>query len=274
MKSIILLLFVTVFLAMGTFFMYPSAGIKSWFQAFTTRQVQSEENDKPTVPWKSLPPPDTFDETAPEYDEDNPQSNGILVAFYHWPLTEEQQKIILQITQSVGLKPKEQLWRLKRWVFLWDEWYPEIKAEKACDKFKNVSFVRICATNGVLVPEFTKKSTTNIRDCDAIPNELDVKDGELSDYWAQRMIGADLAKELLLSKPHPQKHLVAIFDSHKDDHISGVRGLISGPGEQAVMPELGDSLTSYNLSGVRSVGNATHYFLDVVDKKCRSKNIN
>lgn len=114
-------------------------------------QSQSEKTHKPTVPWKALPPP-KYDENVPEYDADNPKSNGIFLSFHHWPLSTEQRDIILQITRQEKFTFKDKFHRLKSWMFLWDEWYPAIKAKKACNKFKKLSFLEGCSINKVLKP--------------------------------------------------------------------------------------------------------------------------
>ncbi len=81
-------------------------------------------------------------------------------------------------------------------------------------------------------------------------NKFNLKGGKLSDYWAQRAIGADLSKELLLSTPLPKNNLVAVFDGPPKitDHGILVRNLISGFGQQAVLPELKADLAYYPTS--------------------------
>lgn len=58
--------------------------------------------------------------------------------------------------------------------------------------------------------------------CELLPTEHQLKDGKLTDYWAQEMIGADLLREeIKKAPPLPEdKFLVAVFDSTEVTTIS------------------------------------------------------
>ena len=81
--------------------------------------------------------------------------------------------------------------------------------------------------------------------CELLPTEHQLKDGKLSDYWAQEMIGADLLREEIEKAPSlpEDKFLVAVFDSVDkfSDHGIYVQNLISHDEDQAVLPGLNDS---------------------------------
>ena len=82
----------------------------------------------------------------------------------------------------------------------------------------------------------TRKS---LRSCNILSSKADLFEGELSDYWAQEMIGSDLLKEELKQAPPVKKHLVEVFDI-PPRHDVGVRNLISDEGQHSVLPEIGD----------------------------------
>ena len=93
--------------------------------------------------------------------------------------------------------------------------------------------------------KFSDNQTGNIRSCNIISSQVGPEDQ--SDYWAQEMIGSDLVREELSLHPPVQKNLVAVFDTTgQDRHDISVRNLISGEGRQAVLPEIGKNLTSFN----------------------------
>ena len=99
--------------------------------------------------------------------------------------------------------------------------------------------------------QFPKKETLNIpvnvRNCGLVSSSHSLRDGRLSDYWAQELIGSDLLREELKQVPPPnKKNWLAVFDNFKEDekgkgreHGTLVRNLISDEGSHAVLPELG-----------------------------------
>ena len=98
--------------------------------------------------------------------------------------------------------------------------------------------------------------------CELLSSKHQLKDGKLTDYWAQEMIGADLLKEEIeKAPPLPEdKFLVAVFDSPSNDHNIHVQNLISHDGEQAVLPKLNDSqIQFFQTSG-------SSQYMDVVEE--------
>ena len=87
---------------------------------------------------------------------------------------------------------------------------------------------------------------TDIRTCNLISHKRELMDGDLSDYWAQEMTGADLLRKELEKISLPQReNWIAVFDTpFQDHHDIGVKNLISGEGPQAVLPEPEDSKLS------------------------------
>ena len=280
---------IVVALSVSSFFIYPSLGIKTWVKSFSPPTPERLIKNQSAVDQLIIKNP-VSEKNVPEFDKDNPQSNGIFLIFKHYPLSEKQKSLILQITNKEQLKLENQFVRLKAWAFLWDKWYPAIKAKRVCEKFKSISFVEHCQINQVLEPALEdnpknigiapkpnvgkfKPLKTNIRNCGIVSANHNLKFGSLSDYWAQRAIGADLSKEELLFAPPVKKNLVAVFDTPKEDHDAGVRNIISGSGKQAVMPDLRNSLTTYNINTRYSLTNTSQHLLNTADAKCRSRGV-
>ena len=68
-------------------------------------------------------------------------------------------------------------------------------------------------------------------------SEGDGEEAQLSDYWAQEMIGADLLREELEKTPPPKTDpFVAVLDN--GSHGRKVRNLITGDGSQSVLPRI------------------------------------
>ena len=83
------------------------------------------------------------------------------------------------------------------------------------------------------------KTLQNFGDCDLVVSLQKLKKGQLSDYWAQEMVGSDLLREELESLPRLQKkNWITIFDTSKKGHYMRVKNLISDALFQAVLPEL------------------------------------
>ncbi len=126
-----------------------------------------------------------------------------------------------------------------------------------------------------------KIKNLNIRNCKIVSDKLNLKAGKLSDYWAQRAIGADLSKEVLLSTSPPKNNLVAVFDTPiiekevlkskgktpKSYHGIFVKNLISGSDQQAVLPELGTSLKLYSIPDTTVLFNTYKQHLYEIGKK-------
>ena len=88
---------------------------------------------------------------------------------------------------------------------------------------------------------------TSEESCELLSSQKKLKDGKLTDYWAQEMIGADLLREEIEKVPPlpEDKFFVAVFDSSNGDHNIYVQNLISHKKDQAVLPELNDSQLRY-----------------------------
>ena len=71
---------------------------------------------------------------VPEFNKDNPQAKGVILAFHRWPDEKEKALIVKKLTKA-GLKKKEEFQRFKSWVFEWPEWHKAMRAEKFVKSF-------------------------------------------------------------------------------------------------------------------------------------------
>lgn len=98
-------------------------------------------------------------EIAPEpvlvFDRNNPQAKGIILAFHHWPNTQEEQ-IILHETAAAGLKKTKALSRFKVWLFEWPEYRTATTAQSVCstllDTQPDIASLEYCEPNYLLIP--------------------------------------------------------------------------------------------------------------------------
>ena len=77
-----------------------------------------------------------------------------------------------------------------------------------------------------------------------------LKNGRLSFYWAQELIGSDLLRQDLKNMSHLPQNFIAVFDTDAAGndcafHTEQVESLISDQGQHAVLPELGNRLKFY-----------------------------
>lgn len=85
--------------------------------------------------------------------------------------------------------------------------------------------------------------------CNFISSQYKVKDGELSDYWAQELIGSDLLRKELKKAPAPEKrNYLSIFDTGKNSHDVAVKNLISGEELHSVLPEMKDQISIFDVT--------------------------
>ena len=231
---------------------------------------------------------------SPGFDKNN-SAKGIILAFKRWPLSLKEQSAILKKAQSYGLNEKAKYPIFKSWVF---EWPKEKKSKEAltiCESFASFSnILDYCEPDFFLSPARgkSKKKTKppekgikleskpvssgsgDLKSCHIIPAKLGLKGGQLSDYWAQEMVGADLVREELKKAPPIKKHLVSVFDSPERQHDLGVKNLISSSGKQATLPEIGQSLTMANAIQSSYYLQHSSHFLNTAKQKCSDKKAN
>ena len=107
-------------------------------------------------------------------------------------------------------------------------------------KFFCLYFLILC------FPLFAFSEKTNAGNCNILTSEYQLKEGKLSDYWAQELIGSDLLREELEKTPAPEMtNWLAVFDNQRSKHNIPVKNLISDEGFHAVLPELGDEIVSF-----------------------------
>ena len=84
----------------------------------------------------------------------------------------------------------------------------------------------------------------NIRTCKLLSYKQNLMDGQLSDYWAQEMIGSDLLREDLESASAPKRpNWISVFDTGQ--HGTAVKNLISDKGLHAVLPKLENEIAPF-----------------------------
>ena len=205
----------------------------------------------------------------PNFDENNPQAKGVILSFHQWPSVLEKELIINHL-KTKNLIKKAEIKRFKVWIFDWPEWRTVVEAETVCGNLPDVSSLESCEPDYLLDtasyndktfpqqvvqrisqndirPEFMQPTISdsqqneNEESCSVASTQFDLLDGQLSDYWAQEMIGSDLLKEELGEADPVGKHLVEVFDV-PPTHDVKVRNLISDEGDHSVLPELGDQV--------------------------------
>ena len=117
-------------------------------------------------------------------------------------------------------------------------------------------------------PTIDPEAQEDLRSCNIVPSQAGFFGGQLSDYWGQELIGADLLKEELEKTTPIEKHLVEVFDSPERNHDVRVRNLISDEGKNAVLPELGDKAGITDTSSVSAMLKGADYFLNKADDVC------
>ena len=114
----------------------------------------------------------------------------------------------------------------------------------------------------ILISSFVSKAEQlNIRTCDIVSSSEKLKEGRLSDYWAQELIGSDLLREEVEAVPalrgKPSIEIVDDFMSghNHDSHGNLVSNLILDEGLHAVLPELGrDGVSENNIRDLDYLG--------------------
>ena len=102
------------------------------------------------------------------------------------------------------------------------------------------------------VAELADNLENGIRLCGSISSEHNLMEGELSDHWAQELIGTDLLREEVRNYPvPPDTNFISVFDD-RGEHSHKVRQLISGTSTYATLPELGDKISVFDVGGLRN----------------------
>ena len=122
-----------------------------------------------------------------------------------------------------------------------------------------------------------KAEAKNVRTCGVLPSNFNLGKekiesgrGTLPDYWAQKMVGADLLKkEIESAPPIEKKPFVQLFDSNRQGrHDEFVKNIISGNGKNSVLPELRDGIRTFETNYLSDYSKHTERLLDEVDKVC------
>ena len=201
--------------------------------------------------------------------EKNLQAIGVILSFHKYPSQTEKNKISQTLARE-GLNLTRQFKSFKSLVFVWSKLKSQRKAQNICKSLSHLKNLKYCEPDTLLSPNNTyvseteadspactvdcndqQNSFTNIlfeflrnftseESCELLPVQHQLKDGKLTDYWAQEMVGADLLREEIeKAKPLPEdKFLIAVFDTPKQYHNIHVQNIISHKGPQAVLPPL------------------------------------
>ena len=124
------------------------------------------------------------------------------------------------------------------------------------------------------ISSFSSTNTGDLKTCGIVPHQMSLKSGKLSDYWAQEMIGSDLARELFATAPSPQKKLVAVMDVSTNDHDAKVKNLITGNNRHAVLPALGANAPIYSGGSASLYPQKANTLLGEVRTQCGSEPTN
>ena len=249
-------------------------------------------------------------EPVPDFDRENPQTKGVIVYFHHWP-NEKETELLLKKTTKFGLKKTREIKMFKALVFEWPQWKKGEEALEVCKGLSDLSFLEYCEpeyftgpatgyirkkiekkahkkmqkTQGpttepkgdlTLSPEETIPSdqSGDVRSCKIFSANAGLFQGELSDYWAQELIGSDLLKKELKNAPPVKKNLVAVFDTpYSNRHDMGVKNLISDEGKHAVLPEIGNSMTNFNVALSSYYLDHSRRLLGTANKKCKASSL-
>ena len=193
---------------------------------------------------------------------------GVILSFHKWPSKNEQFKISQTLARE-GLNLTKQFKSFKSLVFAWSKIKTQRKAQNICKRLSHLKNLKYCEPDTLLSPNTdlseteagspactvdcnSGKSYTNIlfeflrtffmseESCELLPVQYQLKDGKLTDYWAQEMVGVDLLREEIeKAMPLPKdKFLIAVFDTPESYHDIHVQNIISHKGPQAVLPPL------------------------------------
>lgn len=264
-----------------------------------------------TPPAKSSLPKVPKDSPAFKKPKTDLQTIGVILGFHKWPNKKEKATILKQM-KTKGLKKTSEFKEFKVWVFEWKKWQKGKAAEKLCKNLSGLSSLDYCEPDYTLVPARRKKrrkaqpepepepepelmvqpfavtnpgsspastypdipaNQRNITSCRIVSSGL--LGVNLSDYWAQEMIGGDLLKESLKDAPPVNKELVGVFDTAGTNenfhHSAGVKNLISGQGKQAILPDLGQGLKMYDTKKTSDTLKHSSDLLSKAQGQCRKE---
>ena len=203
--------------------------------------------------------------------ENDKQATGIILSFNKWPSKRVQNKISKALKKE-NLKLTKKFESFQSLVFSWEQIQAQKRAESICLKLSKLKNLKYCEPDMILHPNNVSSNSETeagaisctvdcyqmphnlsiLQDtfkaitpgsCELLPSKHQLKDGTLSDYWAQEMVGADLLREeIKKAEPLPEdKFLISVIDRSIDDHDVHVRNIISHEEDQAVLPALSSS---------------------------------
>ena len=204
-------------------------------------------------------------QTAPA---ENKQAKGIIIKFHNWPGAEEKTSIENHLKKR-GLKSVEELKQLNMWIFAWPKPDKIIKAEMACHSLSDFQSIKLCGPDHSVTTD--EAETGDLKSCDIVSASFGLQSGQLSDYWAQRMIGSDLIKEELeQADPVGKAELVRVFDTRERNHYMKVSNLISDDGDHSVLPEVGNKVNVSITPFTSNILSETNRMLENAETVCTS----
>ena len=117
----------------------------------------------------------------------------------------------------------------------------------------------------------TSITDNSLKSCSIVSSDLNLFEGQLSDYWAQEAIGADLLREELNTRNPVDKKLIELFDVHNQNaHDIAVRNLVSGDGKQSILPELDSKINISQTKYSSQLLATANHLLNTADSQCES----
>ena len=147
--------------------------------------------------------------------------------------------------------------------------FPRWVGERICEALEDLPLLKSCEAGILAMPHAETEASfptdcpscqlnedlplapiaLGIRSCGLVSADRRLKEGKLTDYWAQELMGGDLLREELEKHPPPEaEHFISVLDSSEIDHDRQVKNLISDEGTQALLPELGSKIPIFHVA--------------------------
>ena len=221
------------------------------------------------------------------------KARGVILRL-HLSANNKRRQLLIQKLIKEGLTKDTEIERFNLQIYQWKKEQTFSRAFRLCKELLESSafaaVVQHCEPDFSFIPTNsyphyqevpqTWRTDKNIRTCEIVKDDLNVWRESLSDYWAQEMIGADLARKKLEKKRSQlpeDKVLVGVMDffrkNNKRDHGYAVTNLISSefPGKHAVLPNIRKHILDQDMKWFSGFVKHTDKMLKKVDQKCGAK---
>ena len=173
--------------------------------------------------------------------------NGVFLIFEEWP-NEEDERLIVENLKENGLTERSRGEMFyKSWAFEWKNLGSKSSALKICENLLKTFSIKSCSPDDLVTPQALDHGLVTCGYLERGSNQ------ELSKYWGQEMVGADLIRKELRNLGDPPDNLIAVqdyfgfFDTHGDE----VRSVISSNTKTGVLPKV-DTLDTLELMTVET----------------------